>query len=644
MADGNRPRNDNGPDQIDKALASGDRALAFRLAKSRAYDHSKAEDAWQRLARVAEQCGQPYTALRALEEIKLRFDSGTRTYARIGRIFTNLKKYRQAEFYFKEALDRDPRDPESLIGLLKLPQIAETDPQIAVDSFATLCSVQESDDPEVWRAAGAAKSALGYQKDVYNHYLRARERFPDAADFKIKTMMHSLFFIYDSEKEVERQRALFARHLEKLTHFVEQDAQSRLALLGSFQNFHPFRLPYQGHCDINLQRNYGALLARCLHQQFGNLPPRPESRVTAKPPRQPIRLGVISAAFHRHAGWRNRRGWFYHLNPDIYQTYVYDIGAHFDDVKAYSYGAFDYIRAGQKSLGEWVRLIRGDTLDIVVYPELGMDGATYALAATRLAPVQCVSFGHPETTGLPTIDYMLSSDFMEPEEGHKHYTEQLVRLPGTGFYRYPLDYKMETANRQDFELYDDDIVFFYGHNTIKILPYDDEIFVEIARRCSRARFLFIRDPRSGFHQALRSRLERAFSAAGLKMDVHCRFFPKMPTRDFAGVIGMSDIYLDCPSWNGNNVTVDAFRQSLPPVTLAGPLMRQRHTYGLMKRMGLESFCCHEKEEMIAYAVHLANNPEARQHLGGLVRDNYHRIFYETDCLAAVDDFFRSQVR
>ncbi len=41
------------------------------------------------------------------------------------------------------------------------------------------------------------------------------------------------------------------------------------------------------------------------------------------------------------------------------------------------------------------------SLDILFYPDLGMTPLTYFLAFARLAPVQCVSWGHPVTTGIP---------------------------------------------------------------------------------------------------------------------------------------------------------------------------------------------------------------------------------------------------
>ncbi|MET0275113.1 MAG: tetratricopeptide repeat protein, partial [Phenylobacterium sp.] len=48
--------------------------------------------------------------------------------------------------------------------------------------------------------------------------------------------------------------------------------------------------------------------------------------------------------------------------------------------------------------------------DVLFYPDIGMSAQTWFLAAGRLAPVQATSWGHPETTGLPSIDYFVSCD------------------------------------------------------------------------------------------------------------------------------------------------------------------------------------------------------------------------------------------
>jgi protein O-GlcNAc transferase len=38
-------------------------------------------------------------------------------------------------------------------------------------------------------------------------------------------------------------------------------------------------------------------------------------------------------------------------------------------------------------------------IDILIYLDIGMDPATMAWAGARLAPLQCVTWGHPQTTG-----------------------------------------------------------------------------------------------------------------------------------------------------------------------------------------------------------------------------------------------------
>ena len=61
------------------------------------------------------------------------------------------------------------------------------------------------------------------------------------------------------------------------------------------------------------------------------------------------------------------------------------------------------------------------------YADLGMDIRTYFLAFARLAPVQCVTWGHPDTTGIPNMDYFISSDLIEADGAEKHYSETLYK-------------------------------------------------------------------------------------------------------------------------------------------------------------------------------------------------------------------------
>ena len=98
------------------------------------------------------------------------------------------------------------------------------------------------------------------------------------------------------------------------------------------------------------------------------------------------------------------------------------------------------------------KMIQGHELDLLFYPDIGMSPYTYTLALERLAPVQVTSWGHPNTTGLKTIDYFLSSELIEPNHCKDLYTERLIR-----FRKLPCVYTMPQidhikSNRSKFKL------------------------------------------------------------------------------------------------------------------------------------------------------------------------------------------------
>ena len=73
-----------------------------------------------------------------------------------------------------------------------------------------------------------------------------------------------------------------------------------------------------------------------------------------------------------------------------------------------------------------VETIRDERCDVLYHWEIGTDNTNYFLPFCRLAPVQCTSWGVEVTSGIPEVDYYLSSELVEPEDAQDHYTEKLV--------------------------------------------------------------------------------------------------------------------------------------------------------------------------------------------------------------------------
>jgi len=71
-------------------------------------------------------------------------------------------------------------------------------------------------------------------------------------------------------------------------------------------------------------------------------------------------------------------------------------------------------------------------LDVVVYPELGMDVFAMSLAMARFAPVQAMSWGHFVTSGIPNMDYFVSAENIEGPDAEDHYSKKLFKLNAFG--------------------------------------------------------------------------------------------------------------------------------------------------------------------------------------------------------------------
>src|SRR5450755_3965716 len=117
---------------------------------------------------------------------------------------------------------------------------------------------------------------------------------------------------------------------------------------------------------------------------------------------------------------------------------------------------------------------------VLIYPEIGMDKVSAQLAAQRLAAVQCASWGHPVTSGFPTIDYFISSDLMEPADAADHYCERLVRLPNLSIHYEPSDIAPDGIDRMQLGLRAGAVGFWCGQSLPKYMPQFDEVFARIA--------------------------------------------------------------------------------------------------------------------------------------------------------------------
>lgn len=445
--------------------------------------------------------------------------------------------------------------------------------------------------------------------------------------------------IYHSEAEIAVRRQRYAGALKNLAATTRGPEQQR-SLANAIGASQPFFLPYQGQNDRRLQDIYGRLACRVLQE---SLPPA----VLAAPPTAGtrIRLGIVSGFICDHTLFKLfLEGWLTQLDRNRFELIAFHTGHTWDDCTARAAGWCDRFVHGLPLNQAWRQAIQDTAPHVLLYPEVGMDSVAAWLAAQRLAPVQCVAWGHPETTGMPTLDYFLSSEMMEPADSDAHYTERLVRLPNLGMWYRPDEPPALQLDRAAVGLRPDVPVYWSGQALYKYLPQFDPLYPRIAAAVGACQFVFIAFARSRtVTEAFRDRLHTAFAAAGMDADRYCVFLPPMPQAQFVAAVGLADVVLDTPGWSGGKSTLDCLSQDPAVVTWPGGFMRGRHTAAILRRIGCASTIANSQDEYVSIAARLGRDPAWRAEVRQAVRRGKGRVFMDPDYIRGLETFLKGAV-
>jgi predicted O-linked N-acetylglucosamine transferase (SPINDLY family) len=475
-------------------------------------------------------------------------------------------------------------------------------------------------------------------------YARARELAPELPDARFGYCLSFIPISYAREAEIAESRAAYGRELTALdTHYAAASA-AELATAAQVAGQHlPFYLAYQGEDDRGLQERFGAVFARTMaagYPGFAERPPMPPA-----PPGEPLRVGVVSGFFRGHTVWKLFGGWVREMDRSRFKLHGYSTSPRRDAETSRAQAAFDVFVQTANSFEALAGTIRAHQLHVLLFPEIGMDQASARLAALRLAPIQAVSWGHPETSGMPTIDYFLSSDLMEPPGAEAFYTETLVRLPHLSIHYGPPEVTPAVPDLAALGVRAAAVKYLCCQSLYKYLPRNDDVFPRIASGVPDAQFLFIQHHAAPEVTTLmQRRLAAAFVAHGLDASRHVVFVPSLDGPHYAGLNAASDIYLDSLEWSGGNTTLEALTAGLPIVTLPGRLMRGRHSAAILTRMGLEETIARDKDDYVALAVRLGRDAEWRRKIAGDVAARRDRVYRDGTPVRALEALIEDWVR
>lgn len=464
----------------------------------------------------------------------------------------------------------------------------------------------------------------------------ASSLLPNDYTFKLlKNLLVPIF--YETQDEICFYRQRFTSGLQNLIQqtSLETPEEQKEALAG-ISRLTNFYLSYQAQNDKELQRQYGNLLHKIMAANYPkwvaplSMPPLKENNK--------IRIGYVSAYLHSYSGTLWLTGWLRYCDRHNFEVYCYYTGNEPDAVTQHFQNYSDVFHHIYQDLEAACNQIITDKLHILVFPEVGMNSQIMQMAGLRLAPVQCMAWGHPVTSGLPTIDYFLSSDLMEPKNAQDHYSEMLIHLSNIGV-SYPKPYIPPlTKSRADFQLRDDAVIYLCCQAPFKYLPQYDFIFAEIARRVPQAQFVFLRGG------ILKQRLSRAFAAVGLKSEDYCVFLSIPERLDYLTINLLSDVYLDTFTWSGGNTTLEAIACNLPVVTCPGEFMRGRHSYSFLKMLGVTDTIAQNEAEYIEIAAKLGLDRAWRGDIAERMSNSHNRLYDDKACVADLETFYKLVVQ
>jgi protein O-GlcNAc transferase len=446
--------------------------------------------------------------------------------------------------------------------------------------------------------------------------------------------------LYASADQVSVARERYRQALQQVKgrwEHLPRDPETLERAAAGIGSVQPFFLPYQGQNDRNLQQLYGSLVCEVMAARY------PHPPLLLKQRADKLRVGIVSGLFRDHSVWKIlTRGWVEALDRAQVALYGFHTSVIQDEVTCSLPPRFEHFVAGSRSIEEWQAAIREAQLDVLLYPEVGIDPVCAQLAALRLAPVQAMAWGHPQTSGLPTIDVFLSSELMEPPDGAGHYTEQLLPLPGIGTYYIPLEVDPAPVDWQAWGVDPDRVLYLCAQSLFKYLPQYDEVFPRIAREVGKCQFLFLRGRLSqGIRERFWQRLRRAFQAYDLAAEEYVVLLPELSPAEYAAYNALGDIYLDSLGWSGGNTTLEALPHGLPIVTLPGSLLRGRHTYAILQQMGILDTIAHTLDEYVQIASQLGLDPEWREQMGQQVKARQDRVYRDPAPIRALEEWLRS---
>lgn len=528
---------------------------------------------------------QALAAYRLAIQLQPDFDQ---SWNNLGVLYQSGGLLENAELAFRQALEVAPRNAaaENNLGtVLQARELAE----LAESCFRRALAHEPMNAATCGNLAGAlqVQGKLDESRSCYERSLGIR--------FDARLAIEAALMLppaYDSIEHLRECRTRLRTNVERLVAQGVTLDPARETIPVSFL------LAFQGENDRDLQQLIARLYVPVRNRDALSLIPR--NRADGR-----IRVGFVSKFLRNHAIGDLTGGIIRELSRQDFHVTVMAPGATQDSVAATICQSADATVVLPERISAARETIAELGCDVLIYPDLGMDPFCTTLAWSRLAKVQCTSWGHPVTSGIPTVDYFVSSDLLELPGADTHYTEKLVRLPvlPTSYTRPAVS--PSHVSRTSFGFPADINLYVCPQSLFKFHPEFDAMLAEILERDAHARIVLVEAPHRHWTELLSRRLQITLANNYSRV----QFVPRMNRDEFLRLLNLADVVLDPLHFGGGNTTYQALALGTPVVTLPSNYLRGRVTAGCYRQMGLTCCVAADAADYVELALRLGTDRE-----------------------------------
>ncbi len=567
---------------------------------------------------------QPQRAFELLEDALALNPRNALAYFNRGTFYFSLADIERMKMDFNAAYQLDSNNAEMLKHMSFLLLLAELPHQTI--QVAQRCLELLPEDEDVWLALLGGHYTIGNIDTALRLGEHIATKFPKSTRVRIADAL----FVPQIAMSNEQIDAMRTRLLSKLESFL-RDGLRFADPVHHIRNS-LFYLPYQGRDNKAMAEAIAQFyLKACPSLTYS----AGHCEKPRKAPGEKLRVGFVSPSMHQ----TTLNQFFLALIETLeksgeFETWIFSAApAAHPEVVAIKQRMARYVDL-PPDYDVSVQLIAKQKPDVLVYLEVGAHALMYALPFARLAPVQCVMGGLPVTTGIPNMDYFISSRGSEPEGAQAAYSETLVLTDHDAAVVSRMKVPAPTsATRSELGLPDGDVrLYACPVQLFKLHPDMDPVFEAILRRDPKARIVLYDNGKTILQSALRKRF-----AARMPQEICDRivFVPYVARVDFMQHMRAVDAVLDSFHFSFGTVAYLNIAAGVPFVTWPGPYFSGRCSHRLFTRLGLPELMAATHEEFVDMALKLAQDKDFYHAAAEKIKARGHELF---DDYRSVDEF------